>query len=1016
MAFGRDSTDRRFAQFCRSGDPDALGDVFDRTAGRLMRVALWLAGNRADAEDLLQRTFLQAIETRQQFRAGERVLPWLMGLLGNQARKQRRERDRTAALRTQADRVADPEVDAAASELDAAVRAVRERLGEPYREVLALHLEQGLNAKEIAERLARPSGTVRTQLMRALELLRKKLPGGFVAGLTAIALVDASAMAAVRAAVIATARSAAPMVVTGTGSAVTTIGGLLMAKKALVAVPLLLLLSGLATWEALRPGERVPPRPAVEAATGGAAAVAKPRTDSRADAAQPLERKVVTDAATDVEPGFAVLRVVAHWQQDGNAAPGVGVSVIPKGIASELLERYAVTGGDGVAVLRHIVPGAYYVDGTYLVDTDDVVVAAGQLLTITVVAAPTSTAQGRVLDVDGNPVADARIWLSCSGTWRVGWDVGHSNADGTFTVPLRGHQYIGARKEGHVPSYMRAVAANDGPFRDLVLDLRGAAARVHGVVSDSRGAPVPWATVLVGPPGGGTVPNGTQVSQRTEPNPQRLTTDASGAFTANEAPPRTGNNWAGTLQIWAPSFGPLASGYTAEAGKTTELALVLEDAAIVAGVVRDGAGAPVAQASIHFGDEFGNFPQVLTRADDEGRFCLGDLPARAGVLVSAGKNESGAKARLDLRAGETTEWNPVLGNGRTIAGTVVGPDERPMAGLKIGAVHPSFQHPRQWHDTDAAGHFELTHVGDEPRVLRVAKGEVVLTEIAAVAPDSKDVVIRLAASDMPTARLRGRVVDAEGRAAIGYIWLRRDGGTVTANLPLDAATGSFTFGPAPAALFAISVITKETGVVHMGTVQLVADQERTLDDLVLQRPGGVELIVTEAAGQNVASANVWLHAQSGEALCSSVIERGLGKFASLQPGRYFVDINFDTPHDVESMTAEFEVKSGAVTRVEVRGVRAVPTRLHFRDQGPANKDLSVTGCCRSADGHIIGFFQTFPVNSEPLTTWHDLPPGHHRLDCRASDGRQFVADIEVRADAVGTRSARQEFSIDLPAK
>jgi DNA-directed RNA polymerase specialized sigma24 family protein len=65
MAFGLDPTNRRFRHYCRTGDPDALADVFDRTAGRLMRVALWLTGNRTDAEDLLQRTFLQVIETRE---------------------------------------------------------------------------------------------------------------------------------------------------------------------------------------------------------------------------------------------------------------------------------------------------------------------------------------------------------------------------------------------------------------------------------------------------------------------------------------------------------------------------------------------------------------------------------------------------------------------------------------------------------------------------------------------------------------------------------------------------------------------------------------------------------------------------------------------------------------------------------------------------------------------------------------------------------------------------------------
>ena len=70
MTLYRDPADSRFRQYCETGDPDALGDVFDCTAGRLQRVAVWLTGNREDADDLLQRTFLKAIETRAQFRLG----------------------------------------------------------------------------------------------------------------------------------------------------------------------------------------------------------------------------------------------------------------------------------------------------------------------------------------------------------------------------------------------------------------------------------------------------------------------------------------------------------------------------------------------------------------------------------------------------------------------------------------------------------------------------------------------------------------------------------------------------------------------------------------------------------------------------------------------------------------------------------------------------------------------------------------------------------------------------------
>ncbi|HEX5053294.1 MAG TPA: sigma-70 family RNA polymerase sigma factor [Planctomycetota bacterium] len=151
--------DRRFRQFCETGDPEALGDVFDRTSGSLIRVALWLAANRTDAEDLLQRTFLKAIETRRQFRSGAPVVPWLMGLLGNEARRQRRERDRAATVRCAPDRVVDPEQAVVARELADTVRSVGDRLGSPYGEVLRLHLEDGLTCDEIAAHLRRRAGT-----------------------------------------------------------------------------------------------------------------------------------------------------------------------------------------------------------------------------------------------------------------------------------------------------------------------------------------------------------------------------------------------------------------------------------------------------------------------------------------------------------------------------------------------------------------------------------------------------------------------------------------------------------------------------------------------------------------------------------------------------------------------------------------------------------------------------------------------------------------------------------------
>src|SRR5262245_42325626 len=223
MDFPLHPTDSLFRRYCRTGDPRALGVVFDRTAPELLRIAGWLCGNRADAEDLLQRTFLLAIESRASFDRSRRALPWLCGILTNQARNLQRERARRAALTPDAAAVRTPEQLAADAEFARAVVLAREELGPPYREVLELHLEHGLDAKTIAARLDRPAGTVRTQLVRALDLLRRRLPCGFAAAF-APSLPRGPALVQVKAAVLAHAHGAVGPAVTGSG-AVAAAGG-----------------------------------------------------------------------------------------------------------------------------------------------------------------------------------------------------------------------------------------------------------------------------------------------------------------------------------------------------------------------------------------------------------------------------------------------------------------------------------------------------------------------------------------------------------------------------------------------------------------------------------------------------------------------------------------------------------------------------------------------------------------------------------------------------------------------
>src|SRR4029079_3458945 len=75
-----------FDRFRRDGDLDALAEVFDRTAEKLLKVARHLGRDEAEAEDVVQATFLAAIEGRESFDASRELVPWRTGFLTHKAK------------------------------------------------------------------------------------------------------------------------------------------------------------------------------------------------------------------------------------------------------------------------------------------------------------------------------------------------------------------------------------------------------------------------------------------------------------------------------------------------------------------------------------------------------------------------------------------------------------------------------------------------------------------------------------------------------------------------------------------------------------------------------------------------------------------------------------------------------------------------------------------------------------------------------------------------------------------
>jgi RNA polymerase sigma-70 factor (ECF subfamily) len=170
--------ERLFLRWRAKGDGRALAAVFDLCSRELLGVAAHLVGGLSEAEDVLQMTFLRAMERAATYDPGLGLRGWLHGILWREAAALRRRRARTTPLPEpgEFEGGTDPAEALAQGELPGLVRDALDGLPRVYREVLGPYLLEEQKPAEIAARLGRSPGTIRTQLVRGLERLRSKLP------------------------------------------------------------------------------------------------------------------------------------------------------------------------------------------------------------------------------------------------------------------------------------------------------------------------------------------------------------------------------------------------------------------------------------------------------------------------------------------------------------------------------------------------------------------------------------------------------------------------------------------------------------------------------------------------------------------------------------------------------------------------------------------------------------------------------------------------------------------------
>jgi RNA polymerase sigma-70 factor (ECF subfamily) len=173
-------TDEEAIGRVRDGDITSYGVLATRYHQRLCRVALRVLRNEADAEDAVQGAHLLALTHFDQYAGRSGYFGWMSAITVNQALTQkRRSKGGMAAGEDEIDTLPspleDPERQVMEEDLNGHVRVALASLPPAYRAVFQLRDLESMSTAETGERLGLTKACVKTRLVRARSLLRRRL-------------------------------------------------------------------------------------------------------------------------------------------------------------------------------------------------------------------------------------------------------------------------------------------------------------------------------------------------------------------------------------------------------------------------------------------------------------------------------------------------------------------------------------------------------------------------------------------------------------------------------------------------------------------------------------------------------------------------------------------------------------------------------------------------------------------------------------------------------------------------
>lgn len=164
-----------------AGDKNAAGELYKKYSGRLLNFILLKIDNSCDAEEILQDTFISALDSLPLFSGKSSFFTWLCGIAKHEVVDfYRKKKIKTILfshlpiLEELAGRALGPEEKLMEAEIKKRIKNVFKGLSEGYQQILRLKYVEGYSVAQIAKELGMTFKAVESKLFRARIAFQKE--------------------------------------------------------------------------------------------------------------------------------------------------------------------------------------------------------------------------------------------------------------------------------------------------------------------------------------------------------------------------------------------------------------------------------------------------------------------------------------------------------------------------------------------------------------------------------------------------------------------------------------------------------------------------------------------------------------------------------------------------------------------------------------------------------------------------------------------------------------------------